>query len=146
MVAARATDQTLETHVDTAMPILVVDDSRAMTRIMATLLQQIGFSDVDQVNDGASALQSLKSKSYGLVISDWEMQPMNGPELVQAVRDDAALAATPVILVTTEGARDDGAWLSGADGFLPKPFTPNALREKIEEVLARSVDEMKAAG
>jgi CheY-like chemotaxis protein len=71
---------------------------------------------------------------------------MNGPELVHAVRDDPALAATPVILVTTEGARDDGAWLSGADGFLPKPFTPIALRDKIEEVLARSADEMKAAG
>jgi two-component system chemotaxis response regulator CheY len=147
MVAMRATtDRTLETIVDTAMPILVVDDSRSMTRIMATLLAQIGYSDVDQVNDGASALQSLRSKRYGLVISDWEMQPMNGPELVHAVRDDPALAATPVILVTTEGARDDGAWLSGADGFLPKPFTPIALRDKIEEVLARSADEMKAAG
>jgi two-component system, chemotaxis family, chemotaxis protein CheY len=126
---------------DTAMPILVVDDSRSMTRIMATLLQQIGFADVDQVNDGSSALQNLKRKTYGLVISDWEMQPMNGPELVHAVRDDPALAPIPVILVTTEGARDDGAWLSGADGFLPKPFTPAALRDKIEEVLSRTADQ-----
>jgi len=141
-----ASNRPLEIIVNTAMPILVVDDSRSMTRIMASLLQQIGFSDVDQVNDGASALQNLKGKRYGLVISDWEMQPMNGPELVHAVRDDAALAGIPVILVTTEGARDDGAWLSGADGFLPKPFTPAALREKIEEVLARSADEVKATG
>src|SRR6266511_3919069 len=102
MVAMRATiEPTLETIVDTAMPILVVDDSRSMTRIMATLLAQIGFSDVDQVNDGASALQSLKSRRYGLVISDWEMQPMNGPELVHAVRDDPALAVFPINPATT---------------------------------------------
>src|SRR5882724_13072098 len=97
-----ASNRPLEIIVNTAMPILVVDDSRSMTRIMASLLQQIGFSDVDQVNDGASALQNLKGKRYGLVISDWEMQPMNGPELVHAVRDDAALADIPVILGTTE--------------------------------------------
>ena len=108
-----------------------------MSRIMATMLQQIGFADVDHVNDGSAALQNLKRKNYGLVISDWEMQPMTGPELVHALRDDPALAPIPVILVTTAGSRDDGAWLSGADGFLPKPFTPAALKEKIDEVFSR---------
>lgn len=122
---------------DTAISVLVIDDSRLMSRIMATMLQQIGFADVDHVNDGSSALQSLKRKNYGLVISDWEMQPMTGPELVHALRDDPALAPIPVILVTTAGSRDDGAWLSGADGFLPKPFTPAALKEKIDEVFSR---------
>ena len=122
---------------DTAISVLVIDDSRLMSRIMATMLQQIGFADVDHVNDGSAALQNLKRKNYGLVISDWEMQPMTGPELVHALRDDPALAPIPVILVTTAGSRDDGAWLSGADGFLPKPFTPAALKEKIDEVFSR---------
>ena len=122
---------------DTAISVLVIDDSRLMSRIMATMLQQIGFADVDHVNDGSAALQNLRRKNYGLVISDWEMQPMTGPELVHALRDDPALAPIPVILVTTAGSRDDGAWLSGADGFLPKPFTPAALKEKIDEVFSR---------
>jgi two-component system, chemotaxis family, chemotaxis protein CheY len=135
----------LETIVDTALSVLVVDDSQTMTRIMAAMLQKIGFAEVDQVHDGSSALQNLKRKTYGLVISDWEMQPMNGPDLVHALRDDPALAPIPVILVTTAGSRDDGAWLSGADGFLTKPFTPAELGDKIEEVLSRSDDGIKAA-
>jgi len=92
--------------VDTALSVLVVDDSQTMTRIMATMLRKIGFADVDQVHDGSSALQNLKRKTYGLVISDWEMQPMNGPDLVHALRDDPALAPIPVILVTTAGSRE----------------------------------------
>jgi len=128
------------------MSVLVIDDSKLMSRLMATMLQQIGYTDVDHVLDGATALQHLKRKNYGLVISDWEMQPMTGPELVAAMRGDPALAAIPIILVTTAGSRDDGAWLSGADGFLPKPFTPAVLQEKIEEVFSRSEDEMRAVG
>lgn len=124
----------------TALSILVVDDSRSMSRIMTTMSQQLGFTDVDQADDGLAALGNLKRKNYGLIISDWEMHPMNGPQLVQALRDDPVFASIPVILVTAAGSRDDAAWLSGADGFLSKPFTPAILKDKIDEVLYRTAE------
>jgi two-component system, chemotaxis family, chemotaxis protein CheY len=131
--------------VDTSLSVLVIDDFRSMSGIMTKILRQIGFADVDEAQDGASALQSLKRKSYGLVISDWEMQPMSGPQLVEELRSDPRLAAIPVILVTTASARNDEAMLCGADGFLTKPFMPAALKSKIDEVLARRAEDMKAA-
>jgi two-component system chemotaxis response regulator CheY len=131
--------------VDTSLSVLVIDDFRSMSGIMTKILRQIGFADVDEAQDGASALQILKRKSYGLVISDWEMRPMSGPELVEALRNEPALATIPVILVTTESARSDEARRCGADGFLTKPFMPSALRSKIDEVLSRHGDAMRAA-
>jgi two-component system chemotaxis response regulator CheY len=114
--------------------VLFVDDSRTMTEIMCRLLQQIGFTDVDCAHDGLSALEQLRAKRYKLVLSDWEMQPMDGPQLIEAMRRDPALSNIPVILVT--GKRDqDHAWLAGGDGYIVKPFTAQALREKVEEVL-----------
>jgi two-component system chemotaxis response regulator CheY len=125
--------------VDTSQPVLVVDDSRAMSTIVRKLLQEIGFAYVDEVHDGAAALVRLRRKSYGMMISDWEMQPMNGPQLVQAIRRIPALSRTRLILITAHGMREDDSWLSGADGYLSKPFTASVLREKIEEVVAISV-------
>jgi two-component system chemotaxis response regulator CheY len=125
-----------EPAVDTSQPVLVVDDSRAMTTILRKLLHEIGFTDVDDANDGGSALQSLSRKSYRVMISDWEMQPMTGPQLVQAVRQNPALSGTRIILITAHGPRQDESWLVGADGYLSKPFTAPVLRDKIEEVIS----------
>jgi two-component system, chemotaxis family, chemotaxis protein CheY len=137
-IAATPTDR--ETAVDTSLSVLVIDDFRSMSGIITKILRQIGFADVDEAQDGASALQSLKRKPYGLVISDWEMRPMTGPELVQALRQESGLAEIPVILVTTASTRSDEAKLCGADGFLTKPFMPAALKNKIAEVLGARVD------
>jgi two-component system, chemotaxis family, chemotaxis protein CheY len=126
-----------ETILDTSRSVLVIDDFRSMSGIITKILRQIGFADVDEAQDGASALQALKRKSYGLVISDWEMRPMTGPQLVEALRSEPSLATIPVILVTTASTRDDEARLCGADGFLTKPFMPAALKNKIDEVMTQ---------
>ena len=130
---------------DTSQSVLVVDDLRTMTTILRRLLHEIGFTDVDGAYDGGSALESSSRKSYRLIISDWEMQPMTGPQLVQAVRQNPALSDTRIILITAHGLRHDEAWLAGADGYLSKPFTAPELREKIEEVFSLSADQMKTA-
>jgi two-component system, chemotaxis family, chemotaxis protein CheY len=129
-----------ERILDTSRSVLVIDDFRSMSGIITKILRQIGFADVDEAQDGESALQALKRKSYGLVISDWEMRPMSGPQLVEVLRNEPALAAIPVILVTTASTRDEEARLCGADGFLTKPFMPAALKSKIDEVMTRSAE------
>ena len=118
------------------MSVLVVDNSRTMTKIMCNSLQQIGFTDIDRVHDGASALDHLRAKRYGLVLSDWEMQPMNGPQLIERMRNDLGISNIPVILVTAKHDQDQ-SWLAGGDGYIVKPFTAHSLREKIEEVMAQ---------
>jgi two-component system, chemotaxis family, chemotaxis protein CheY len=134
-----------ERAVDASQAVLVVDDLRAMTTILRRLLHEIGFTDVDHALDGASALQSLGRKSYRLVISDWEMRPMTGPQLVQAIRENEGWSDTRIILITAHGLRQDEAWLAGADGYLSKPFTAEELAEKIDEVLSISAEPMKTA-
>jgi two-component system chemotaxis response regulator CheY len=116
--------------------ILVVDDFRTMTKIMRDLLRQIGFADVDCAHDGLSALACLRAKRYGLVLTDWEMQPMSGPQLIEEMRRDSAISNIPVILVTAKYDQDH-SWLAGGDGYIVKPFTDYSLREKIDEVLSR---------
>ena len=128
---------TSEIALDTSRSVLVIDDFRSMSGIITKILRQIGFADVDEAQDGASALQALKRKNYGLIISDWEMRPMTGPQLVEALRNEPSLGTIPVILVTTASTRDDEAKRCGADGFLTKPFMPAALRSKIDEVMAQ---------
>ena len=118
------------------MSVLVVDDSRTMTEIMCKSLQQIGFTDIDRAHNGAAALDHLRAKRYGLVLSDWEMQPMNGPQLIDRMRNDLGISNIPVILVTAKHDQDH-SWLAGGDGYIVKPFTVHLLREKIEEVMAQ---------
>jgi two-component system, chemotaxis family, chemotaxis protein CheY len=117
-------------------PALIVDDFRTMTRVIADMLHQIGFTDVDCAFDGPSALKQLQTKNYGLVLSGWEMHPMNGPQLIRAMRRDAATSNIPVILVTGKFDQDR-SWLAGGDGYIVKPFTIQTLHEKVEEVLSR---------
>ena len=92
--------------VDKRTPILVVDDYKTMVRIVRNLLHQLGFEDVDEANDGASALAKLRARRFGLVISDWAMEPMNGLELLQQVRADPELKAMPFIMITAENRKD----------------------------------------
>ena len=87
---------------NTSLPVLIVDDYQTMLRIIRNLLKQIGFTDVDEAKDGTEALGKLKDKQYGLVISDWNMAPMTGFELLQKVRADAELNALPFIMITAE--------------------------------------------
>jgi two-component system, chemotaxis family, chemotaxis protein CheY len=130
---------------NTSLPVLVVDDSRTMTTIISKLVRDVGFTTIDQVNDGPSALERMREKKYGLVLSDWDMRPMNGTELISQIRKDPANSDTLVIMITAK-CDADVSWLSGADGYLMKPFNANALREIIEEVLSQRADDIPLVG
>lgn len=123
--------------VDRNIPILIVDDYRTMLRIIRSLLRQLDFTNVDEATDGATALRKLKEKPYGLVISDWNMQPMTGLELLKAVRADPQLRDIPFIMVTAESRRENvlAAKEAGVDNYIVKPFNAETLRSKIEAVL-----------
>jgi two-component system chemotaxis response regulator CheY len=122
--------------VDLSMPILVVDDYNTMIRIIRNLLRQIGFQDVDDANDGTAALAKMREKKYGLVISDWNMEPMTGYELLKQVRSDAALNGTPFIMVTAESKTENviAAKQAGVNNYIVKPFNADTLKNKIDAV------------
>ena len=125
--------------VDKSTPILVVDDYRTMVRIVRNLLQQLGFDNVDDASDGASALAKLRERTFGLVISDWMMEPMSGLELLEQIRADPKLRALPFIMITAENRKDRVARAeqAGADGFIVKPFNAEALSDRIAAVMGR---------
>lgn len=122
--------------VKTDIAVLVVDDYKTMTRIIRNLLKQIGFSDIDDAANGEEALKLLQDKSYGLVISDWNMQPMTGYELLKAIRADDNLKHLPFIMVTAEAKSDNvvAAKEAGVNNYIVKPFNAQTLKEKIEAV------------
>lgn len=119
------------------LPILVVDDYSTMVRIMKKLLKEVGFVDVDDANSGAAALEKMASKKYGLIISDWNMEPMTGFELLQKVRSDEETKNLPFIMVTAESKQDNvkAAKQAGVSNYLIKPFNAAVLKVKIEEAL-----------
>lgn len=121
---------------DLAKPILVVDDYQTMVRIIRNLLKQIGFEDIDDASDGSAALEKLQHRRYGLVISDWNMEPMTGFELLQRLRADERLKATPFIMVTAESKTENvvAAKKAGVSNYIIKPFNAQTLRSKIEAV------------
>jgi len=120
-----------------SLPILVVDDYQTMIRILRNLLKQIGFTDVDEASDGTQALEKLGQREYGLVISDWNMAPMTGFELLQKVRADEKLASLPFIMVTAESKTENviAAKKAGVNNYIVKPFNAQTLKGKIEAVL-----------
>jgi two-component system chemotaxis response regulator CheY len=122
---------------DRKTPILVVDDYRAMVRIIRNLLQQLGFEHIDDASDGAAALAMLEAKSYGLVISDWNMQPVNGLDLLREIRSRPALAETPFIMITAQKRTENviAATEAGVSGYIFKPFNAETLRARIQSVL-----------
>ena len=123
--------------VDMSMPVLVVDDYNTMIRIIRNLLKQLGFEDIDDASDGSAALSKLREKKYGLVISDWNMEPMTGYELLKEVRADPGLNKTPFIMVTAESKTENviAAKKAGVNNYIVKPFNAQTLRSKIAAVL-----------
>ena len=126
--------------VDLSMPILVVDDYNTMIRIIRNLLKQIGFNDVDEAVDGTVALGKMREKRYSLIISDWNMEPMTGYELLKEVRLDPGLSKTPFIMVTAESKTENviAAKKAGVNNYIVKPFNAQTLKTKIESVLAEA--------
>ena len=123
--------------VDTNMPILIVDDYKTMLRIIRNLLKQLGFNNVDEAIDGSSALQRLRQRDYGLVISDWNMEPMTGLQLLKEVRKDEHLKATPFIMITAESKTENviAAKQAGVSNYIVKPFNAATLKTKLTSVI-----------
>jgi two-component system chemotaxis response regulator CheY len=121
---------------DTSMPILVVDDYNTMVRIIRNLLRQLGFTDVDDAADGSAALSKMHDRKYGLIISDWNMEPMTGYELLKQVRSNPDISTTPFIMITAESKTENviAAKQAGADNYIIKPFNAETLKHKIEAV------------
>jgi two-component system chemotaxis response regulator CheY len=122
--------------IDMSMPVLVVDDYKTMIRIIRNLLKQLGFEDVDDAADGVEALGRLREKQYGLVISDWNMEPMTGYELLKEIRSDDGLLKTPFIMVTAESKTENviAAKKAGVNNYIVKPFNAQTLKRKIDSV------------
>ena len=121
---------------DISMPILIVDDYKTMIRIIRNLLKQLGFEDVDEAADGSEALNKMRGRKYGLVISDWNMEPMTGYELLKEVRSDPSLGKTPFIMVTAESKTENvvAAKKAGVNNYIVKPFNAATLKTKMEAV------------
>jgi two-component system chemotaxis response regulator CheY len=126
--------------IDKSLNVLIVDDYKTMLRIIRNLLKQIDFNNVDEATDGAEALSKLRGGNFGLVISDWNMQPMTGLQLLQEVRADGRLKSTPFIMVTAESKTENvvAAKQAGVSNYIVKPFNAETLREKIEKVLGHA--------
>ena len=123
--------------VDLTMNVLIVDDYATMLRIVRNLLKQIGFNNIEEATDGSQALQVMKSKKFGLVISDWNMEPMTGIQFLREVRQDPDLKATPFIMVTAESKTENvvEAKKAGVSNYIVKPFNSETLKGKIAGVL-----------
>ncbi len=123
--------------IDMNMPILVVDDYKTMVRIIRNLLKQLGFNNVDEAHDGSSALEKLRDRVYGLVISDWNMEPMTGLQLLKEVRADGKLKGMPFIMVTAESKTENvvAAKEAGVNNYIVKPFNAETLKKKMSSVI-----------
>ena len=123
--------------VDKNMSILIVDDYKTMLRILRNLLRQLSFNNVDEAMDGSMALQKLRQAQFGLVISDWNMEPMTGIELLREVRADGKLMATPFIMITAESKSENviAAKEAGVSNYIVKPFNAETLKTKMSSVL-----------
>ncbi len=119
--------------VSMTMPILIVDDYNTMIRIMRNLLRQLGFTNIDEANDGAAALAKMRTKEYGLVISDSYMSPMTGIEFLQRIRAEERIAQTPFVMVANDNS--EGAEAQGASTYIVKQFSAQALKSTLVPVI-----------
>lgn len=121
------------------MKILVVDDFSTMRRIVKNLLRDLGFTNIDEADDGNTALPKLQSGSFDFLVTDWNMPGMTGIDLLRAVRADTSMASLPVLLVTAESKREQiiEAAQAGVNGYVVKPFTATTLEEKINKIFER---------
>ena len=125
--------------VDMDMPILIVDDYKTMLRIVRNLLKQLGFNNVDEATDGAMALEKTRAKPYGLIISDWNMEPMTGIELLREVRSNDSLKHIPFVMITAESKTENVvlAKQAGVSNYIVKPFNAETLKMKLVSVLGQ---------
>lgn len=122
---------------ESGLKILVVDDSSTMRRILRMSLARCGYSDVEEAGDGNEGLALCQTKSFDLIMTDWNMPNMDGLQMILQLRAMPAYANVPIVMVTTEGAKDDviEALTRGATSYIVKPFTPETLKEKLQEVM-----------
>ena len=124
---------------DLNMKILVVDDMSTMRRIVKNILKQLGFSNMEEAENGQEALQKLKADTYGFVVSDWNMPVMPGIEMLRAIRADDALKHIPVLMVTAEAQKENliEAIQAGVNNYVVKPFTAETMQEKINKIFSK---------
>ena len=123
--------------VDKNMNVLIVDDYKTMLRIINNLLKQLGFVNIDEATDGTMALEMFKAKNYGLIISDWNMEPMSGLELLKQIRAGNQNKAVPFIMITAESKTENviAAKQAGVNNYIVKPFNAETLKTKMSAVL-----------
>lgn len=124
---------------DPNMKFLVVDDFSTMRRIVRNLLKELGYSNVEEAEDGADGLAKLRSGDFDFVVSDWNMPNMDGLTMLQNIRADATLANLPVLMVTAEAKKENiiAAAQAGASGYVVKPFTAATLDEKLSKIFEK---------
>jgi two-component system chemotaxis response regulator CheY len=123
--------------IDMHMPILIVDDYKTMLRIIRNLLKQLGFDNVEEATDGSMALTKLRDKGFSLIISDWNMEPMTGIQLLREVRADSKLKDLPFIMITAESKSENviAAKEAGVSNYIVKPFNAATLKQKLSSIL-----------
>jgi len=123
--------------VDKKMTVLIVDDYKTMLRILRNLLRQLDFHNIEEATDGSMALQKLRQQEFGLVISDWNMEPMTGIQLLREVRSDDSLKHLPFIMITAESKSENviAAKEAGVSNYIVKPFNAETLKTKMSSVL-----------
>ncbi len=123
---------------DLSMKILIVDDFATMRRIMKNILKQLGFSDITEADDGTTALEELQKNTFDLIISDWNMPKMTGLDLLKNVRGNDTLKDLPFLMVTAEAQKQNvvEAVQAGVSNYVVKPFTAEAISEKLEKIFA----------
>ena len=126
-------------NIDTNMPILIVDDYKTMLRVLRNFLRQLNFSNIEEATDGSMALQKLRQQDYGFVISDWNMEPMTGIQLLREVRADDKLKHLPFIMITAESKSENviAAKQAGVSNYIVKPFSAETLKSKMTSVLGK---------
>ena len=124
---------------DFSLKVLVVDDMSTMRRIVKNVLKQIGYTDLHEAEDGQKGLQKLKEGGFGLVVSDWNMPVMMGIDMLRAIRADPDLKHIPVLMVTAEAQKENiiEAVQAGVSNYVVKPFTADALLEKLQKIFAK---------
>jgi two-component system chemotaxis response regulator CheY len=125
---------------DEKMKILVVDDFSTMRRIIKNILKEIGYTNVDEADDGSTALEKLNDGGFDFIVTDWNMPKVSGLELLKTIRKDAKLKALPVLMVTAEKSADNvkEAVAAGVSNYIVKPFTAAALKERIDLIISKT--------
>ena len=121
---------------DLNMKVLIVDDFATMRRILRNILKQIGFTDINEADDGSTALKELKKEKYDLILCDWNMPEMPGIDLLNTIKADDELKGIPFVMVTAEAQKDNivGAVKAGVNSYIVKPFTAETISDKLKKV------------